>query len=489
MHAHLLVPAGEPRIQIGDRAAVVRGNGVAEIEPDRRRLRFFRLDPDAPVVAHAAGEQTRLRILVRAAIGADQDEVSGNLVARWEESGGAKEATIPIALPASKFERWRVGADATDSVSATLAFPAGTRAVELAGSPALAVALFAEDMDTKTDLLAFPYRVSLREDETWRNAPYDLRHWVSIRPGNADELETGGRAWDLMAQVRVEPVGRGRETATGELPERSLLPTGDVLTRHFMESAVESPGTTFPLDAWTRLGASSNVIVDERGPRARRLTVMYAAGEAELGGAAKVTVDRQVLATRPLTIASGTLDVAVAQGQHEVSVDGLGHDGVAFVDARPPAGADIFRRRVLFEITPDRDLVFRFPQPPGRPVTLVVLVASDSGEPPTFRYAIDGGSPKPRLGSFFHVSTIPSGTLEAADPGGRGFFWEAAETTRSSVALHKAKIRIGDDLAGQDREVRLRCLLPTRRAWVRAVLVGEPPQESSDTRIWTREGD
>lgn len=489
VRAHLLVPAREPRIQIGDRVALARGNGLAEIEPDLRRLRFLRLDPDAPVVTHPAAEQTCLRILVRAVVGADQEEVSGNVVARWQESGGPRQATIPIALAVSKFERWRPGADATDSASATLAFPAGTSAIELVGSPDLAVALFAEDVDTPTDLLAFPYRVPLREDETWRNAPYDLRHWVRIRPWNADELETQGRAWDLMAQVRIEPVGLGRVTAAGELPERPLQPTGDVLTRHFMESAVESSGTPFPLDAWTRLGPSSSVTVDEHGPRARRLTVMYVAEDAELGGAAKVKVDRQVLATRPLMMTSGTLDVAMAQGRHEVSVDGLGADGIAFVDAQPRAGAEIFRRRVLFEITPDRDLVFRFPQPPGRPVTLVVLAASDPGESPMFRYVIDGGNPKRRLGSFFHVATLPSGTVEAADPGGKGFFWEGAETTLPSVALHKAKIRIGDDLAGQDRELRLRCLLPTRRAWVRVVLVGEPPQESSDTRIWTREGD
>lgn len=502
VHAHLLVRgAAEPRVQIGDRLAVLRGPEVSEIEPDVRRFRFFRLDLDKPVVTHPAREQTRLRIVVRAAVSADADPVSGSLVARWNQNSTSREATIQVLLPTSKFERWRGAGDATDARSATLSFPAGTSAIEIVGSPWLAVSLFAEDPDTPADLLALPYHVPLPEDRTWRNAPYDLRHWVSIRPANADDLEAAGRGWDLTAQVRIEPVGpRGGGGGAGpEPPERLLLPVGDVLARHFMESAVEPSGPTFPLDAWTGVGVgpshSTSVDVETSGPRARRLTVMYLAGEGQLGGAAKVTVDGQLLATRPLMVTSGTVELPVAPGKHDVSVDGLGEGGAAFVDARPPAGAKILRRRVLFEITPEHDLRFRFSQPPGRTLTVVILAATDSGEMPMFRYSVDGGDPKLQVGSFFHVSTLPSGMLDVANTDLRGFFWEAFESagavgakpaasTEPSLVVRKAKLRLGDDLAGPTREVRLHCVLPTGRAWVRAVLVGEAPGQPEDTRVW-----
>jgi hypothetical protein len=263
--------------------------------------------------------------------------------------------------------------------------------------------------------------------------------------------------------------------------------------------AAEAP---FPTDAWTLLDPRRNFLVANLGARAAHVVATYRANPSRLGQRVSLLVDGVAVAEQMIATNAGTIEADVTPGQHRFELQDLGPGGLAFVDARPinsrpDQASTVVRRRVVFRVRKDDDLVFRIPQHPHEVLHVILFVASERmGARTTLEYQIDGGTPRTRVGEFFRRPTTPKGLVTGkTGEEGKGLLWEAPVTKdRGGSAPDgtlRAAIHLGDDLQAGTHVVRLRFLNSAEpELWVRAVLVGqEDAPGGSDTRLFTeREG-
>lgn len=498
VRVHAWVPYAERGAQIGDVRRVDTGTKI-ELGADVRYVRAARLDGGRPIVVRVAPGQRHLKISVRGEIAdaAADAEITGDVELRWTDpaDSSAHATRFSPRLRRSRFDRWRNPAsDATDAATSTLRLPTGVDHVDVVGDPRLLATFLVEDTLVTEDVLSPAYAVPLAAHETWKNAPYDIRMWLPIHPTNAGELERERRVVDLAAQVRIHSRGGGGSGAA--LPEATLAPDGEPVARHFLEPAELQRGEAFPRDAWTPLRGRRKLVVASSGPDAGRLRVSWVAEPSRLGGEIHVLVDGARVASKTLAVRSGSLDVRVAPGVHDVEIDGAGNDGLAFASCAPVGGGTIARRRIVHEVPGGGEIVYRFDQPRDEAVTLIVQVVTELRDVPyTVHYRIDnpGGE---RVGAMFTTRTVPSGALfGSTGEAGAGLLWEAARaaatTPRSpDVWDHghtKAKIRIGDDRAGTSRKLTLRLARPDEGAWVRVVVVGSGAAARTESTLWLAE--
>ncbi len=496
---HMAVAPGEATAQIGGPGATLGPNGLAEILPDVRLLRLAQLDPTVPVVARLAPGQKLLGVSVTGCIDAadPRPNASGALEARWRlPNGTARHASVNVDLPRSSFERFRVQGgrsanpapperDGTSMGSLSLALPPGVERVELFGDPGFYVGLFTLHPDVATDLLEFPYRVTLAEAEFFRFAPYELRARTTIAPENHDDLERAGRIQLLATQVRIE-----HSAERADRPERVLIADGTPIEHRYFESTTLAAGAPLPPDGLSVLDDKRLVEVVATGPRARRLRLLYRLPPAQLATTLKFFVDGKERAEQTAMLLSGTMDAEVEPGAHSLDLSGLG-DGRAYVDAAPKGGGSIVRQRTVYRMGRGEDVVYRISQRTGEHLTLVLFVTSEVPALDwTASFAIDGGSPRLH-DAFFRFATTARGTLSGrTGNAGRGLLWEAEEPARAAFphGLSKVKLILGDDLVGGTHVVRFTLLEPAANVWVRAVLVGQPEAaRGPDTRLWAEE--
>ncbi|AUX47337.1 uncharacterized protein SOCE26_088560 [Sorangium cellulosum] len=491
-------PAGVEEPAAAGAAVVPAPPARLQTPPDVRIVRYLALNPTEPVIARMAPGQEILGLLIRAEIettgGAEQGEAT--VVARWGP-GPTERAELKVMLPRSRFEWWNDGFDASEPRLALLRPPAGVERIEITGDVRTRVRLRTIEPGVNETLYRLPYRVPLREDETWRYAPFDVSTWTDVRAANLDELERNERFSDLREQVRIERSGEGAKS-DADRPERILMPEHAPVRRRLLMPAWQSAGEPSPGDAWTPLLVAKEVHVDGEGARAGQLSVIYRAARGELGKEVAVRVDGEVAASEPIVALSGTLRVEAPPGARKVEVEGLGEGGVAYTDAPPANGGAIVRRRDVFELTRGRPMEYRFKQAPGETLHLVLFVVTP-GENADYRirYRIEGARPASREAAFFRRVTIPEGVL--AGRGGdltRATLWEAATDRRGVDGVGRGVIRLGDDLAPGERVVSLSLLGPqagdvgetAKAVWVGAVLVGqEGPRRDDGPRLWVED--
>lgn len=487
------VPRDQAAVQIGEILHRATPEGLrVETPPDVRIVRYLDLDPRAPVVARVAPGQAFLGILMRTEIdlGTGQEQAEAQVVARWGP-GEFDTAKLDVELPRSRFEWWNEGFDATEPRMAILRVPPGAERIELTGDPRTRIRLRTLEPGVLETLYRIPYRVELQEDETWRYAPFDVSAWTDVRAANLDELERNERTSDLREQVRIEKVGQGARKP-GETPERALIPENAPVRRRLLSPAYQTAGAEYPGDAWTPVIEPKAVVIESEGARAGRLTVFWRAERGRLGKKLTLKIDGKVEQEERIAALSGVQKVDVAPGKHRVELEGLGENGVGYVDAAPADGGAIVRRRDVFELAGARPMVLKFPQNPGETLHLVLFMVTQGGNANfRVRYELEGAKPGSARGVFFRRITVPEGVLAGRTGDfGRGTLWEAATERRGADGIARAVIRLGDDLEPGERTVRLWLQGQkedgmARRVWVSAVLVGQAAAgKSGEPRAW-----
>jgi hypothetical protein len=473
-----------------------------QVAPDYRLQRYCQLHPERPVVVRVAPGQEIVGLSVRARLGAGQVYAAPGISARWKPTpGSAPPAVLKPTLEPSTFDRFDDAHGATNASVAMLRVPQGASELELFGDPVLAIALWTKEPRVTENVLESEYRVPLAEDQSWRHAPYEVRTWTAILPDNYDVLLNDQRVLELTTQARIER----NAGASSSPPERALQPLGAPVTRELLIPAQLEAGVPFPDNGWTRVAPRRRVRIAAEGARAGLLQLVYRADPSSLGDELELLVDGIVERREPLVLTSGRLRAELAPGLHELLLEGLGPNGVAFAKAAPADSSAFHRSFPVHELSKASPLDFAVDQKPGEHVTLMLFVTTESGER-DFKlwFSIDGGTPARQAGTFYQRTSDVSGTLTGkGGSDGFGTMWQVERADDLGAAerdgMARARIVLGDDLRPGRHVVRLRYAEPPAsivardgaaalRVWVRAVLIGQAPGAPGEsTRLSTTE--
>ena len=512
-----LVPEGRAAAQIGAAPVAFTPTGEAALAPDLRVSAYHRLHPTEPLRVRVAPGQAAARITLRAEL-ADDDPAQiaqRQVLVRTRVDGKIEsEEVVELDLLRSRFDRVRLpGAprpplaapqgqapvhppipvlrDASDPAVLYLRFdPAEDRerTLELLGTTEDLAQVAAPEPGVGEDALSPAYQAALSPGARWRGAVYDARRWATLRPERAAALEQAGRAAELLIQARIEEAGPPGPPR----PERVIAPSSGARAQSLVTSVFVPKGAPMPPGATRPLGRDDLVRVESSGPKARRITVSYRAGEDALGGTAALLVDGKEVARAPVMTLAGTLEASVDPGARRVSLTGLGAAGRATVDAPPAEGGVVHQRGEVYVAERGKPITFSWKGREAEPLLLVATVVSPRpGAAYALRYEVRGAPA--RLGTVVRRLTPQAGTFSGTttDEGTPGRA-DAALAAGSGVGVARAVIPIGEDLQAGAVEVRVTLEAP-ETLWIRGVLVGQEglggPRVEVTPRAWTEEAE
>ena len=478
--------------QIGDFSFQAARDGKVEIGPDVRRQRYFRMDPAVPIVLHLAPGQDTVGLTLRGLCQPNDIERHGHVVARWRQRGQLRSAETEVTLTRSRFDGFPGVGDASDAVWLQFHPPIGASDVEFTGPTDLAVSLWTREPMTTENVIHPAYAHALGENEVFRNAPYDVRTWATLVPDNSEPLALSGRELAAAVQVRIENPTLG--AAGRVLPERALLPSGTPLRRELLMPAQLGRGVPLPTATWTPVRGATALRIEAQGPEAARLSLRYRLGSQPLGATLSLVVDGSQVYEQPLLLESGTLERPLEPGLHVVSLGGLLPDSEVYARAAPAMGGSVVKSYNVFELSPLGHMDFQVEQRAGETLKLILFVVTEGAKAPfQLSYAVDGGHPVKRLGSFFRKSTEASGMLEGVSgAAGSGHLWEAAPSRdhlENPDGVGRAQVRLGDDLGAGRHSVRItNSRADGGRSFLRAVVVGQAPAPNAgEFGLWSAE--
>jgi hypothetical protein len=439
-----------------------------EIAPLWLRSSYYRLDPEEPVVLEVAPGQNVLGVTVRA----PADRPRGWL----EASLGAFTTRSELELAASEFEDWADGDSASEERELFLQLPPGATRVELRGDSGLYIAPFTYDPLIEEDRLAGPFQRALPEGWRWRYADYDLRHRVSNRSLDHEQLVSDGRTLELRAQARViEPPPRPPE------PELALAPRGSDVRRHLVMPLLRAPGKPPRDNAWVALDRARRVLVANAGSRAGRAKLRYRILPEHLGQTLALSVDGTPLLSEQPVTTSADVDVTLPPGEHLFQLSGLGAGDAALLEAAAAPREPLLRQRVTYRLQAGAALEYRVDKQAEEGRLIVFAYAEQPGNV-ALSYALSGKTSRDFAASH---STL-SGRLEGAAlqlPG--AWFWESTEPVQ--LAEFRDGVTLGADL--QRGALTLKLKNEGRgRLWLTVVLVGQGPgQADGAEHFWALE--
>jgi hypothetical protein len=371
--------------------------------------------------------------------------------------------------------------------------------------------------------LADPWLSASGEPTRWRYPVLDTRTWFPLLPINHEALEEHGLTADLIAQVRLLPIGGldGWSEATGEGEWWAIgrpdpygrggawdpgpWVTVDPLGRHLRRSLLEQlePGAEKRLrEHWDGslfselvIGRDFTVDLSAAGPKAPE--VHYQTKPDLLGQTLVVRVGDRVV-RHQLTSTRGRVRLPVESGRARlnVAVEGLTRPALdAWIDrpiliASPP----VSRRRVVHELT-SRSLVIPIEKQPGEPMILnVVVYVPDRTAQATLRVAIDDGDPArvegklvERFTQATHEYRLDAHMLiderdEMVDLRQRVRFVDLEGPRGVPLDVVTIPVVLGDDIAPGRHEIRVE--LGEGRAWIRAFHRGVG-ERSKPATAWT----
>jgi hypothetical protein len=439
-----------------------------ELAPLWLRSTYYRLDPEQPVMLEVAPGQSVLGVTVRA----HADRPRG-----WLEAAlGAFTTRSELELTASEFERWADGESASEERELFLPLSAGVTRVELRGDSALYIAPFTYDPLIQEDRLAGPFQRALPDGSRWRYAEYDLRHRVSIRSLDHEQLVNDGRTLELRAQARViEPPDRPPE------PEMALAPRGNGVRRHLVMPLVRAPGKPPRDNAWVALDRARRVLVAGTGARAGRAKLRYRILPEHLGQTLALSVDGAPrLSEQPVTT-SADIDLTLPPGEHLFELGGLGAGDAALLEAAAAPREPLLRQRITYRLQAGGTLEYRVEKQAEEGRLILFAYAERPGNV-ALSYALSG---KTRQEFAASHSTL-AGRLEGPAlqlPG--AWFWESNEPLQ--LAEFRDGVTLGADL--QRGALTLRLKNEGRdRLWLSVVLVGQGPGQSAGVEhFWALE--
>lgn len=499
--------------QVGEVDHITFPDGRVQISPDVRVRAHYQLDPEQPVVLHVAQGQGPFRLRIRGSLPADTDlsdpktapaTIQGRLRAQWLDADGrVRRQVLRVALAPSVFEDFGDQGGATEESVAYLFPPAGAKEIKLLGDAHLAFTAQVGEPGVERAVIHPAYRVAASPHQRFVHAPYDIGRWTAVVPEEAQALRLGGRVWSLRAQVRWV-VGAADER---EPPERGITPLGHPVRRKLWVHRAVAADPGGPLE-WFEIRHRQVLRIADRGTAEHRLRLRYHAGASRLGSSLSVAVDGQQRYAAPLVVTSGELSLAVQPGLREVAVEGLGEEGVVYVDAPPRVPMEALREYAVYEIARGGRLSFPIVRKGDQPLRLMVFVVTDGTRVPwTLRYAIEGGRQVRRASVFFREPTELAGELAGISGElEEGLLWQGRSLgpRRASLGrdgVSKARINLGDDLTARELAVTLSlppiaktstgaAVANAQRVWVRAVLVGQAMREREQPgRQWTKDVD
>jgi hypothetical protein len=323
----------------------------------------------------------------------------------------------------------------------------------------------------------------------WRFAVYDRSRWVAIQPLHHSVLQSANRVSTLIEQVRIVPrvprvksvhVVRPLKRALRHRPESVLEPLHSPLEQRLL---VRQNAIHWKQGSWTEITRGRAVEVEQS--RQKKVTVTYRVDDARLGSLLRVFVDGAMAEERRAVTRSQSVPLEVSPGRHELKVEGLGPNGVAYVDARPVDRGFIVRRRIVHELPKGTPLVYRFYTQANEGVALIVQIATEKTEQPwTIRYQLFGGRGNDALRPASNAG-VWTGVGKRAP---RAWFWDMSPLLQEA-GMSEVHIRVPRSKEPQLHTLTL--LLASQqveRAWVRAVLAGQAPDASPERIFVTREG-
>jgi len=439
-----------------------------EIAPFWLRSTYYRLDPEEPIALEVAPGQNVLGVTVRAYA----DRPRGWL----EASLGAFTTRSELELTASEFERWADGESASDERELFLQLPPGVARVELRGDSALYIAPFTYDPRIEEDRLAGPFQRALPEGWQWRYAGYDLRHRVSIRSLDHEQLLSDGRTLELRTQARViEPPPRPPQ------PEMALEPRGSDVRRHLVMPLVRAPGKPPRESAWVALDRARRVLVASAGARAGRAKLRYRILPEHLGQTLALSVDGNPrLSEQPVTT-SADVDLTLTPGEHLFELSGLGAGDAALLEAAAAPREPLLRQRITYRLQPGASLEYRVEKQADEGRLILFAYAEQPGNV-ALSYALSGKTSQEFAASHSKLSGRLEGPALAL-PG--GWFWESTEPLQ--LAEFRDGVTLGADL--QRGALTLKLKNESRgRLWLTLVLVGQGPGQADGVEhFWALE--
>lgn len=388
--------------------------------------------------------------------------------------------------------------------------PEGAALVEVRTAQQLLVRGYGYWPEVETTL-AEPWKAATSEQTRWRYVVLDERTWFPILPINHDALEEHAMTADLIAQIRLMPVGRGggssdpawwagpreRERERREpyiVSDAGWDPgpwvTVDPLGRHLRRSLLEELDPEAPTrlrERWdaslfTELLLGRRFVVDlsAAGPAAPELH--WQTTPDMLGRRLVVELDDRV-ESYELTSTRGRVRLPVESGRASlrVTVEGQGRARLdAWID-RPVlvASPPVSRRRVVHELT-SRSLVIPFVKPSDDALILnVVMYVPEMSEDLEIDVLVDEGQPQRREGLALErisraelhfelgsLELIDADDGELVDLRRRIRFVDLEGPHGVPLDVVTFPVVLGEDIAPGEHRVRVD--LDESRVWIRA---------------------
>lgn len=294
----------------------------AEIVPDLRRLALWRLPHEQePLVATLLGDG-QAHIVLRAASG---DAQAARLEWMVKDPGGTPvtRGEVGLTAPLAPFEKTGVlGLEDAESPSEPLVYLARGKPLSRLELRALSgrIDVALETCDERTPTApAPPYDLPLKGVRL-RYASYTSRACEPFLPDNHMGLREAGRAVDLVAQVRLEPI---QPTPRPPAALRTVQPAPPFL-RHLLVEPTQTKGQwrSFHRTEF-HVGEEVSLYVPARGARTGRLELDYFVGAEALGGWLEVREDGVLLYKRRILVPRGRLRLKHrVPGDHHVRIEG-----------------------------------------------------------------------------------------------------------------------------------------------------------------------
>jgi hypothetical protein len=384
------------------------------------------------------------------------DLIDSNLTVEAIDASGKvmSTSTAKIESAPSKFETVKIYNNLTASVcepiSIRFVVPPGGKLVRLrVDKPALVTAATPVTLSPPADTVDAPYDSLAPQVTTiWRYARYKERGWLPIR---ARDHATWPAEWlaslDVQARLETKII-----PPAPEITSTSLSPAGRLEQQTVVE-LVPGDDVALFLQRWgdghyTRLvpGKASQL---DLGRLPSRPSIMYFAGDDQVGSPANVTIDSDVVEGK-LSASRGTLKLpAGLAGTHAVSVDAP--DKTRLLIDRPPAAGtrgELYAVRTVYRLGSGHSARLVVGKRTALPqnVDIVLYARSAAADPNAqIRIVIDGGHPARRAGTAITRWTLADRTLPLP-PSDRPATLGFANAGADALAPRLIAIALGDDL-------------------------------------------
>jgi hypothetical protein len=457
-------------------SAYVAGPGVPALEiaadgPDDLLGRVFRIDvrtlattpclavtgglkrwPTGAIVP-TTGKPNPAGIKPCTGVAPPTDPLSGNLLVDAVDAKGKVIATTTAAVVsvASRFETAKLfgnlTASVTEPISIRFVVPPGGKGLRLRTDRAALLQVATPiTISPAPDVVDAPYDTAPLTTTMWRYARYKERGWLPVRA--RDDATLGPeRVAALAVQARLEPK---IVPPAPEIASTSLEPAGRLEQQTVVEAVPPDDVAQF-LQRWgpghyTRLVPGKRLALD-LGRLPSRPSIMYFAGDDQVGAAANIAIDGQVIEDK-LTTSRGSLKLpAGLAGTHQVAIDAPA--SARFLIDRPPASGtrgELVAVRSVYRLGRGGARITVVKKTKGQQNVDIVLYARGAAADPNtqIRVVVDGGRPSRYAGLAITRWTLADRTvpLPPADRPASGF----ANTGGDALYPRLLAIALGDDL-------------------------------------------